>query len=113
MVIDSEAKQDWLKDWKKELWLSLTDYDADNKFQWEMADGSKVDLVSENAKWGSGEPSNYDRDEDKWEHCVNAYLGEWFDKPCHWNFGFVCEKTEQGACFYDHRLDGFYCLQKN
>ena len=106
MVIDSKKEQDWMDQVAPNnyLWMSLNDYDDDDRWQWERADGSMVELMPENVRWAVNQPDDA-RPE---EQCVIARLGMWYDVHCSENREFVCERTESGACFHGHKLHSLY-----
>ena len=57
MIIESEKEQEWLHTVASTSWLSLTDYDGDNKYEWELADGTSVDLGTGYSNWREDEPN--------------------------------------------------------
>lgn len=66
-------------------WIGLTDADIENHWKW--SDGS---LLGWYTNWRYGEPNSYSEEED----CVGLFDGQWYDYPCRFVIGFVCEKQE-------------------
>ncbi|XP_078374855.1 lactadherin-like [Oculina patagonica] len=64
-------------------WIGLTDADMENHWKW--SDGSSLGSYT---NWRHGEPNNFYTEED----CVAIFNGLWYDYPCSYTIGFICEK---------------------
>uniref|UniRef100_A0A3P9L175 C-type lectin domain-containing protein n=1 Tax=Oryzias latipes TaxID=8090 RepID=A0A3P9L175_ORYLA len=77
VVINTEEENEFISALKKQqVWIGLTDRDLEGT--WKSVDGSSLNLTF----WGSGQPDDYDAEEDCGETNFE-FLGHWNDVPCH------------------------------
>ncbi|XP_020555811.1 asialoglycoprotein receptor 2-like [Oryzias latipes] len=88
VVINTEEENEFISALKKQqVWIGLTDRDLEGT--WKSVDGSSLNLTF----WGSGQPDDYDKEEDCGETNFE-FLGHWNDVPCHLSRQLICEKEE-------------------
>lgn len=92
LIINSKAEQKFAVQFKKIVWIGLTD--AQKEGEWKWVDGTQPTT----SFWIRGEPNNYrSNDEDCVEAKVFDLENSWNDKNCeHENF-WICETNLQKA----------------
>uniref|UniRef100_A0A3Q2VYI9 C-type lectin domain-containing protein n=1 Tax=Haplochromis burtoni TaxID=8153 RepID=A0A3Q2VYI9_HAPBU len=85
MIINRREEQNFVNQFKKSLWIGLTDSETDGRWKW--VDGTRMTT----SYWNSGEP-NGGRSENCGE--VRFYDSEnsWNDAPCSIEKFWICEK---------------------
>ncbi|XP_019215232.2 CD209 antigen-like protein C, partial [Oreochromis niloticus] len=85
MIINSQEEQNFVNQFKKLLWIGLTDSETEGTWKW--VDGTRMTT----SYWNSGEPNG-----GRTENCgeIRTYNSEksWNDAPCSNEKFWICEK---------------------
>ncbi|XP_071779401.2 CD209 antigen-like protein C isoform X1 [Centroberyx gerrardi] len=88
VIINSREEQDFTRQFKKLIWIGLTDSETEGIWKW--VDGSTLTT----RYWGPGEPNS---DKGKNEDCVEIrffnLINSWNDESCDIQNFWICEKT--------------------
>ncbi|XP_074520324.1 C-type lectin domain family 4 member F-like [Halichoeres trimaculatus] len=88
IVINSEEEQNFVRGFKKNLWIGLSDSETEEVWKW--VDGTMLNQ----SFWNSGEPNNYQNTN---EDCVEITHvnseGRWNDRRCDGSLFWICEKN--------------------
>uniref|UniRef100_A0A668AGU4 C-type lectin domain-containing protein n=1 Tax=Myripristis murdjan TaxID=586833 RepID=A0A668AGU4_9TELE len=100
VIINSEAEQDFTRQFKKQTWIGLTDRETEGKWKW--VDGTQLNT----SYWGPGEPnSKGGRNEDCGEIRFHDKKNSWNDEPCGNRNFWICEKPVTQAVFRANHID--------